>query len=89
MFEIIRKSAPAHMFSFSAVDSGLWVGACVQLHSLRRTPERNGARGKIVANMSSGGRWGVRLLGQSKVLGLKPDNLALVSLALRSAPLFI
>ena len=53
------------------------VGARVRLHSLRRTPEHNGAEGEVVEFDASTGRWRVRLAGpDGRELALRACNLA-------------
>ena len=54
------------------------VGARVQLHSLLRTPEHNGAEGEVVEFDASTGRWRVRLEPGGRELALKAGNLAVV-----------
>ena len=55
------------------------VGARVQLHSLLRTPEHNGAEGEVVEFDASTGRWRVRLAGpDGRELALKASNLAVL-----------
>ena len=60
-------------------DGVLSVGARVQLHSLLRAPERNGAEGEVVEFDASRGRWRVRLAGpDGHELALKASNLAVL-----------
>ena len=55
------------------------VGARVQLHSLLRTPEHNGAEGEVVEFDASTGRWRVRLAGpDGRELALRASNLAVL-----------
>jgi hypothetical protein len=55
------------------------VGARVQIHSLLRTPEHNGAEGEVVEFDASTGRWRVRLAGpDGRELALKASNLAVL-----------
>ena len=55
------------------------VGARVQLHSLLRTPEHNGAEGEVVEFDASTGRCRVRLVGpDGHELTLKASNLAVL-----------
>ena len=55
------------------------VGARVQLHSLLRTPEHNGAEGEVVDFDASTGRWRVRLAGpDGRELALRASNLAVL-----------
>ena len=61
-------------------DGALSVGARVQLHSLQRTPEHNGAEGEVVEFDASTGRWRVRLAGpDGRELALKASNLAVLA----------
>ena len=53
------------------------VGARVQLHSLLRTPEHNGAEGEVVEFDASTGRWRV-LLADGRELALRASNLAVL-----------
>ena len=57
-----------------------FVGARVQLHSLLRTPEHNGAEGEVVEFDASTGRWRVRLAGEpdERELALRASNLAVL-----------
>ena len=55
------------------------VGARVQLHSLLRTPEHNGAEGEVVEFDLIPGRWRIRLAGpDGRELALKASNLAVL-----------
>ena len=54
------------------------VGARVQLHSLLRTPEHNGAEGEVVEFDASTGRWRVRLAPDGRELALRASNLAVL-----------
>ena len=52
-------------------------GADVEMHSLVRSPELNGGRGKVVEPQDPGtGRCGVKIDSDGRVLALKPANLA-------------
>ena len=60
-------------------DGALSVGARVQLHSLLRAPEHNGAEGEVVEFDASTGRWRVRLAGpDGRELALRASNLAVL-----------
>jgi hypothetical protein len=54
-------------------------GADVEIHSLVRSPEVNGVHGKVVEPQDpGGGRWGVKIDSDGRVLALKPSNLVLI-----------
>ena len=58
----------------------LMCGADVEIHSLVRSPELNGVRGKVVEPQDHGrGRWGVKIDSDGRILALKPANLVLIS----------
>ena len=62
-----------------ADDGAPSVGARVQLHSLLRTPEHNGAEGEVVEFDASTGRWRVRLAEpDGRELALRASNLAVL-----------
>ena len=50
----------------------------MQLHSLLRTPEHNGAEGEVVAFDASTGRWRVRLESDGRELALRASSLAVL-----------
>jgi hypothetical protein len=50
------------------------MGKYVRLHSLQRA-ELNGREGRVFSWHAQTGRAGVRLVGEEKMLALKPDNL--------------
>jgi len=62
----------------SGANLAIRVGAEVEIHSLQRSPELNGVRGKIVETLDlATGRWGVKVATGRAVL-LKPANLLLI-----------
>ena len=57
----------------------LMCGADVEIHSLVRSPELNGVRGKVVEPQDPGsGLWGVKIDSDGRVLALEPANLVLI-----------
>ena len=57
----------------------LMCGTDVEIHSLVRSPELNGVRGKVVEPQDPvSGRWGVKIDSDGRVLALKPANLVLI-----------
>ena len=56
-------------------ESAAWLGLAVKLCSLVARPELNGRSGRVVNVDARGGRLGVRIDGEERPLGLKPENL--------------
>ena len=60
----------------------LSVGAKVEIHSLVRAPDLNGAKGEIVQPQDQGtGRWVVKVGEEGRVVKLKPSNLRCITSA--------
>ena len=60
----------------------LSVGARVEIHSLVRAPDLNGAKGEIVQPQDQGtGRWVVKVGEEGRVVKLKPSNLRCITSA--------
>lgn len=76
-----RAAAGEKSVGVAGADPRLEVGAVVQVHSLVGAPEHNGSCCILERLDSATGRWEARTVpksGQSKVLALKPANMAWV-----------
>ena len=77
----LQKEPPGQSTVLStSTPTELMCGADVVIHSLVRSPELNGVRGKIVEPQDPASRrWGVKIDSDGRVIALKPDNLSMTA----------
>ena len=84
----LQKEPPGQSTVLStSTPTELMCGADVVIHSLVRSPELNGVRGKIVEPQDPASRrWGVKIDSDGRVIALKPDNLSMTAPARSRRP---